>query len=137
MPPSAQPRMRGTPGRASIRSANSWVAGTGIWWVWLDVARAVCGDVSRTKKPNSGARIGPCSRSDTRNEKLPDAVQRVMIVRDTSSGWAWYGHTLRQRDVPRYRALSRSPRRLLPRGCELQLLVKVMVVPVSPGSGRT
>ena len=43
-------------------------------------------DVARTKKPYSGRKIGPCSRSETRNEKLPDLVHTVRIVRATSSG---------------------------------------------------
>ena len=39
---------------------------------------------ARTKKPYSGARIGPCSKSRVRKVKLPDLVQTVIRV---SSGW--------------------------------------------------
>ena len=43
------------------------------------------GVVLRTKKPYSGARIGPFSKSAARNEKLPDLVHTVTIVLATSS----------------------------------------------------
>ena len=58
----------------------------------LACRRLRCGGLrsrtARTKNPYSGARIGPNSRSDARNEKLPDGSETVRIVRATSSGWA-------------------------------------------------
>ena len=45
--------------------------------------------VARTKKPNSGAKMGPFSKSAARKEKLPDFVRSVMIDLATSSGGEW------------------------------------------------
>ena len=56
--------------------------------------------MARTKKPYSGARIGPCSKSEARNEKLPELVQTVTMVRATSPTSPLYGQSFRHFDVP-------------------------------------
>ncbi len=54
---------------------------------------SIASAVLATKKPYSGARIGPRSRSAGKNEKLPESVRTVTIVRLASSILAWPGQT--------------------------------------------
>ena len=75
-----------------------------FWSSGICRARGFCGgslEVRRTKKPYSGARIGPFSRSAARKEKLPPLVQSVTMVRATSSVWLVNGCTRRHFAVPR------------------------------------
>ena len=85
--PADQPRTSGTPAIESTFVLSSSLGG-GASAAVLAFAGICFIPAARTKKPYSGARIGPCSRSAARKEKLPDLVHTVTMVRATSSGWA-------------------------------------------------
>ena len=94
--------------------------------------------LARTKKPYSGARIGPFSRSDARKEKFPALLHRVMIVRAASSGSALYGPELALFPRAQVQEAQAHPS---PAGEDRRRPPLVhgpfIVVPASPASGRT
>lgn len=93
--------------------------------------------VARTKKPFSGARSGPVSRSAGRKEKLPDLVNTVRMVRSAFSRRACWGQSVVFCVVPSQSSRTEIPRREVFLGCDCQVRSLATTVPASPGNDLT